>query len=82
MLLQPLAYLLGCVFRLLARYFQEGEHHEREAALKLAFGLLQLHHALGHVLPVQGLDGLLGLQAYCLFNVHVFIAFCYCFLFL
>ena len=84
-LLKPLSDLLGSVLRLLVRYLEEWEHYEREATLKLALGLLQLHHLLRHILSVKLLHGFLCREAYFLFDVHncvlsffvVFFTFCY-----
>ena len=69
---QVVAYFACRVFRLLPRHLEEGEHHECQIALKLTSCLLELHHFLRHLLPIQFLHGLHDRTAYSCLYAHSF----------
>ena len=71
-------YFLSGIFRFLFRHLEEWKDHQREVTLKVASCLLQLYHALRHLLPVQCLDGALHGVAYTVLDFHVMLKIGYC----
>ena len=51
--LEPVAHLRGRFLRLLVGELQQREHHQCEVALKVCLSLLQRHHLLGYLLPIE-----------------------------
>ena len=73
MLLEVCPYFLGGFLGFLLGDFQQGEDHQRQVALEVAFRFLRLQAIGGHFLSVELLHGLYRGLGYLALDVHVLI---------
>ncbi len=67
-----LSDFLAGLFGTLAGHLDEGEHHQRQVAFKLAACLLQLQHLLAGLYAVECLYGLAGSTADQCLDIHLY----------